>query len=131
MIHHIALTINDFDDLINFYEKVLAFNLHHRFGLDAALSKTIFDIEEKTEVVVMRLRDMELELFISNCKAQNAYSHVCLKYYNSELIYKKAQEASYRTFVKPRDGHDAYFIWDKSGNLFEIKELNEDEARLK
>lgn len=131
MIHHIALTVNQTDDIINFYKKILAFNLHHRFELDAALSKTIFDIEKDAEIFVMRLRDMELELFISDNKEQNAYSHVCIKYCKSELIYKKAQKAGYRTFIKPRDGHDAYFIWDKSGNLFEIKELNEYEARLK
>ncbi|MBN2262074.1 MAG: VOC family protein [Prolixibacteraceae bacterium] len=127
MIHHIALTVNESAEVKNFYENVLLFNVHHQFKLTSDLSNNIFGLPTETEVAVMRHHDMEFELFLSAQHETKAFSHVCLTYWKSERIYNKAKRAGYKTVVKPRNEHDTYFIWDRSGNLFEIKELVEDE----
>jgi catechol 2,3-dioxygenase-like lactoylglutathione lyase family enzyme len=125
MIHHIALTVNYTSELEAFYENVLMFNVHHRFLLAAEWSDSIFNMKGETEVVVMRHQDMEFELFMNQESEKKTFAHVCLTYWKSELIYANAQRAGYRAIIKPRQGHDTYFVWDKSGNLFEIKELED------
>jgi hypothetical protein len=41
------------------------------------------------------------------------------------MIYNKAVEFGYKTFVKRNPTNATYFIWDKSGNLYEIKETED------
>lgn len=127
MIHHIALTVTDPSEIKAFYENILMFNVQHRFALPFEWSKLIFNIENETEVVVMRHQDMEFELFLNHESEKKTFAHVCLTYWKSELIYANAQKAGYRAVIKPRQGHDTYFVWDRSGNLFEIKELEDHE----
>ncbi|MBN2807318.1 MAG: hypothetical protein JXR22_11735 [Prolixibacteraceae bacterium] len=130
MIHHLALTVNESSEVKDFYEEVLLFGVHHKFKLSRDLSKNIFGLEEDSEVFVMRHQDMEFELFINGHQEKSFFSHVCLAYWKSERIYASAIREGYRALIKPRQGHDTYFIWDKSGNLFEIKEIDDDETRF-
>jgi len=53
------------------------------------------------------------------------FSHICLAYQNAEGTYKKAVEKGYRTLIKKYPVNDTYFIWDKSGNMFEITEITQ------
>ncbi|MBN2649364.1 MAG: VOC family protein [Prolixibacteraceae bacterium] len=123
MIQHIALTINNRDELKNFYKDVFMVEIHHQFSLTRDLSRMIFNREGDFNVVVMRNDEMEFELFLTDEVEKKVFSHVCLGFKNSRQVMEKAQKAGYRTVIKPRnDGYDTYFIWDKSGNLFEIKE---------
>ncbi len=49
--------------------------------------------------------------------------HIYLEYINAENVYNNAVEQEYRAIKKPnRNGGFTYFISDKSGNIYEIKE---------
>lgn len=123
MIQHIALTINNRDELKNFYKDVFMSEMHHQFSLTPDLSRMIFNRDGNFDVAVMRTDEVEFELFLTDEIEKKVFSHACLSFENSRQIMEKAQKAGYRTVIKPRnDGYDTYFIWDKSGNLFEIKE---------
>ncbi|HKK81685.1 MAG TPA: VOC family protein [Prolixibacteraceae bacterium] len=123
MIQHIALTINNPDEITNFYKDVFMVEIHHQFSLTRDLSQMIFNREGDFDVSVMRNDEMEFELFLTDEVEKKVFSHTCLSFKNSQQIMEKAQKAGYRTVIKPRnDGCDTYFIWDKSGNLFEVKE---------
>lgn len=63
------------------------------------------------------------EIFISASKEKKVFSHVCFAYRNAEITYKKAIELGYKTFIKKNPNSKTYFIWDRSGNMFEIKEI--------
>ncbi len=123
MIHHIALTVNDFSDINNFYEDVLNLSKLYQFILSDELSQKIFSKEKGAEVYVMKKNDIQFEIFVSKQKEGKVFSHTCLTYENSEEILQKAKTNGYKVVVKPNHGKkDTYFIWDRSGNLFEIKE---------
>ncbi|HPR32260.1 MAG TPA: VOC family protein [Prolixibacteraceae bacterium] len=127
MIHHISLTIHDVDEVRNFYEDVLLCTVGHSFRLHPELSSLIFSIEGEPEVFMVRHQGITLELFLSPETERRAYSHVCLAYWKSEMIFEAALRGGYPALVKERKGHDTYFIRDKAGNLFEIKEMEDDE----
>lgn len=125
MLLHIGLTINDSDDIRNFYEEILLFKTHHTFIINELTCKTIFDLSGPAEVFVMDHHDVQLEIFICENKEKKVFSHVCLEYWKARLIYERAKELGYKAIIKSNPFHDTWFIWDKSGNMFEIKEFSE------
>jgi len=54
MLQHIALTVNDSEEIENFYEDVLLFTLKHIFSVDDELCEKLFNVPERTDVYVMR-----------------------------------------------------------------------------
>ncbi|MCF7859508.1 MAG: hypothetical protein K9N07_09360, partial [Candidatus Cloacimonetes bacterium] len=64
-----------------------------------------------------------LEIFISPQGIVNKYNHVCLSYSNRKDLISQAKEKKYKIRIIPREDFDLVFVYDKSGNIFEIKEL--------
>jgi len=125
MLKHIGITVNYPDDIDQFYQKVLMFSTVHKFNLDLALSALLFSIEESPEVFLLYNNGVELEVFVSETNEKKAYTHICLEYANADKVYSNAIELSYKAIKKPnRNGGFTYFIYDKSGNVFEVKEKN-------
>ncbi len=125
MLHHIALTLNDSKEIEKFYEEVLLFNMHRKFSVNGEVTRPIFNVEGITDVYIMNHEDLQFEIFISLKKEKKVFSHVCLTYRNSETIYNNAKKSGYIALIKKGKGHSTYFIWDKSRNMFEIKDLQE------
>jgi catechol 2,3-dioxygenase-like lactoylglutathione lyase family enzyme len=123
MLHHVALTVIDSEEIRKFYEEVLQFSLSYSFSLDSIdVLRELFSTEKQTEVYIMKRENLKLEIFIDHVKEKKRFSHICLDYLNSSQIFKYAVQLGYRTWIKKNPHHFTYFIWDKSGNLFEIKE---------
>ena len=125
MIQHIALTINDSEEIENFYENILLFSLNHKFSVNGEITRQIFNTEETVDVFMMGHHDTQYEIFVSPKKERKAFSHICLAYRKAEINYKKAIELGYKALIKKNYANNTYFIWDKSGNMFEIKEIVE------
>jgi catechol 2,3-dioxygenase-like lactoylglutathione lyase family enzyme len=125
MLQHIALTVNDSEEIENFYEDVLLFTLKHRFSVDDEVCEKLFNVPERTDVYVMRFHNAELEIFINKRKERKVFSHICLSYWKAYAIYDFAAKKGYKTILKKGTKQDTYFIWDRSGNMFEIKEITE------
>ncbi len=122
MLQHIALTVNDPEEIKDFFEKVLLFEVERKFILNTGLNQQIFNNEGEVDVYNISSHDARFEIFVSPEKEKLEYAHVCLAYKNSEDIYNKAIKSGYKTVIKENPGYDTYFIWDKSDNMFEIKE---------
>ncbi|MGE4587609.1 MAG: VOC family protein, partial [Mangrovibacterium sp.] len=61
MLHHIALTVTEPEEIRNFYEEVLLFSLRYKFSLDTVDVLThLFNTEKQTEVYVMKHQDVQL-----------------------------------------------------------------------
>ncbi len=125
MLQHIALTINDSEEIENFYEEVLLFNMKHKSSVNGEILRQIFKVEGLTDVYVMSYQEVQFEIFVSPRKEKKVFSHVCLAFLKAEITYNNAIKGGYQALIKKSEDHDTYFIWDKSGNMFEIKEITE------
>lgn len=121
MLNHVALSLTDSEEIENFYKEILLFSIDHKFTMNSLISQKIFNIKNPTDVYVMRYEDVVFEIFISMLKEKKVFSHTCLSYHNPEVIYNKANKSGYRTEIREGQDHSTWFIWDKSGNMFEIK----------
>jgi catechol 2,3-dioxygenase-like lactoylglutathione lyase family enzyme len=123
-LNHIALTVGNSAEIENFYVDILEFSLKRKFLMDAGITSKFFGIKKETDVYFMEKDDVGLEIFLYPEKGKKIFPHLCLEYPNSSIIYFKAQRRGYKTEVKINPGRsDTYFVWDKSGNMFELKEI--------
>jgi hypothetical protein len=63
-----------------------------------------------------------LELFIARQKPEQTYAHVCISLPRREETLNKAEAGGYTCYRLEREHSDLIFIFDRSGNSFEIKE---------
>ncbi|MCF8226415.1 MAG: VOC family protein [Bacteroidales bacterium] len=125
MIKHVAITVNETEEIKNFYEEVLHFVVKEKFSLNQTIARQIFDTTANVKVIKMQHPGAELEIFLSHERETRIFSHICLAYRNADHIFKKSVEQGYKAIVKENPGKNTYFIWDKSGNMFEIKFLGQ------
>ena len=118
---HIAITIDNSDEIINFYQRILGMEEVRNFVLDKSLSAKIFGVKENLPVYLMQKDDLVLEIFIYK-QNQQPVNHLCISVENREKLTKELQEKGYETIIIEREQPDLVFIKDKSGNIFEIKQ---------
>ena len=123
MFQHTGLTVNRPEEIRDFYEDVLGFELKRKFTLDQNISHKIFNEAATVDVYLMAHDDAQLEIFLSPLKEKKVFTHVCLAYAENETIYEKAVRHGYDTVVKENPGFNTYFIRDRSGNMFEVKKV--------
>jgi len=125
MIRHIGLNINEEKELKDFYEDILGFSVTEKFTVTKERCFEIFGTKKEFEVYRLEKFGLELEIFVTDTVNKPNFNHICLEYWKVGDIHEKATEAGYKTvsFLKG-NGRNAYFIWDKALNMFEIKEIN-------
>ena len=121
MLQHVAFAVNDPEEIKSFYEEVLLFVIKRIFSIDGKVSQKVFNVPGKTEVYVMSNYDAQFEIFITPKEERKVFSHVCLAYLDAEIVFNKATIMGYKAIIRNGADHNTYFIWDKSGNMFEIK----------
>ena len=122
MLQHIGLTINDNKDLENFYINILGMKKDGGFTLFPDYSRRIFNIDDETEVFLLKKDGLLLEIFIKELPVNRNYSHICIEVENMDEILRKVKENNYKNIIIEREKDNLVFISDKSDNLFEIKE---------
>jgi len=123
-LNHVAFSVNDSEEIENFYEDILGFSLQRKFLMDAGISLKFFGKEKEIDVYFMEKDDVGLEIFLYPEKGRKTFPHLCLEYPNSNTVFYKARKLGCKTEIKINPGRsDTYFIWDRSGNMFELKEL--------
>ncbi len=121
MLKHIAITVNENNDINAFYRDLLGFSETRRFTLPEELSDELFGIKESTEVVILFSDDIYLEVFLSGRKMKPAYNHICIGVQNREDLMGRAQCSGYSvTRVRRTPKQDLIFLRDSSGNSFEL-----------
>lgn len=122
-LEHIALNIANSEEIKNFYKDILVMVEVKNFELDKNLAKQFFNINRDTAVYLMQKDELFLELFVNENFINDSFSHICIEVENREDITKKALSRSYKCVRREREDFDQIFISDKSGNIFELKEL--------
>ena len=122
MLHHVGLSIIEPSEITTFYEAVLHFHLLKQFTLDSGeVLHSIFSTDRQTEVYMMEQQGLKLELFTDPEGERGRFTHLCLEYDNPEEVSDHASQLGYRRWIKKGPNRVTHFIWDKSGNMFEIK----------
>jgi catechol 2,3-dioxygenase-like lactoylglutathione lyase family enzyme len=122
MLHHVGLSIIESAEIREFYEAVLHFRRLKQFTLDSEeVLHSIFATNRQTEVCMLEQQDLKLELFIDPEEERRRFSHLCLEYDDPDEVSEHAHQLGYRRWIKKGPNRVTHFIWDKSGNLFEIK----------
>lgn len=125
MLRHIALHINQEEEIQKFYSEVLQFNEFHRFTLDSKVASAVFGIQEPVLVVRMRQFNVELELLIHSKPISNSLAHHAFEFWRMHEVFSKAEKMNYKTTrVAKENGRMAFYVDDAAGNHFELKEIN-------
>lgn len=123
-LNHIAVTIQDKEELTDFYQNILGFKLEYQYKIDSTLASTLFDIEEETEVFRYSNNNLHIELFISTKKSIPIFAHIGIDVKDRDAIFEKCNKAGYEAIrVERKDKHALIFVSDKAGNKFELKNL--------
>jgi len=120
MLQHIALEITK-NDLSDFYVTILGGKIVNHFILEAEDAWQIFAVKRAVEVHYVEIEEMVYELFIYPQSGRETFNHHCLKMENASGIFKQAQQNNYWTHLRTSKGKETYFIKDKNGNMFELK----------
>ena len=123
-LEHIALNITDSKEVIDFYQNVLGMVERKFFLLEKELAKQFFSISKDTSVYLMQKDELFLELFVVDKSYNQGFNHICVEVEKREDIVSKAQDNSYECIRRKREHFDQIFITDKSGNIFEVKNVD-------
>ncbi len=123
-LEHVALNITDSKEIVEFYKNVLGMVEIRNYTLDENLAKLFFNIHKNTSVYLMQKDELFLELFVTAKSYNQGFNHICIEVKNREDIVSKAKNNSYKCIRREREHFDQIFISDKSGNIFEIKEID-------
>jgi len=121
-LEHVALSVMDQEEVEYFYQAVLGMKMIRKFQLNLTMASDIFGIAEGPEVYLMQKDQLQLELFIARQKQEQSFAHVCISLPRREETVKKAEAGGYTCYRLEREHSDLIFIFDRSGNSFEIKE---------
>ena len=122
LLNHIALSIQNKEELTDFYQSILGFRLEYKYEIDATLSSTLFDIDKPAEVFRYSKDNLHLEFFVATEKSIPAFAHIGIDVEDREETVKECQKAGYKvTRVVRKEKYDLLFVSDKAGNKFELK----------
>ena len=120
--NHFALNICDKNEVSDFYTDILGMELVHSFEIEKSLTSAIFNIEGSFPVFLVKKGNVKIELFLFKSKNQQGFNHICIAVHDKDEVLAGAIEKGYETSVIKREKGDLVFIYDKSGNPFEIKQ---------
>ena len=119
---HIALNIQNEEELVDFYENVLGFHHINKYELGNEYAQKIFGLDTKTDVFIYSNFTMYLELFVLPEKINQGFAHICTEMEDRDIVVERCKKAGYPTVkIEREEKEDLLFIIDKSGNKFELK----------
>lgn len=119
---HIAIAVENNNEIVNFYQDILGMERVRDFILDKNMAQKIFGIKNHIPVFLMKKGKLVFEIFINKQTPNLVVNHICFSLDNRNVLIKNAQAKGYQTIIIEREQLDLVFIKDKSGNIFEIKE---------
>jgi len=121
--HHYGFAVNSENELYDFYSEILGLEIFREFTLDASLSVALFGINEELKVFQLKKEDIMFEVFIFDERKKMNLTHQCLIVNNRKEIIDKALKKDYPVLMVERPGRPLVFLSDRSGNRFEIKNI--------
>ena len=121
-LEHIALVINDPNEVERFYGDLLGMHKVKELQLNRDLSARVFGRDRETTVFQMQRNGLFVELFIAPEKHENSFRHICFSVNEREDFLEMAIQKGYEYIRISRTRSDLVFLKDGSGNMFEIIE---------
>jgi len=123
-LEHVALSITVPEDVKNFYQDIFGMSKIKGFVLNKSLANDIFGINKDTEVFLLQKDLLFFEIFVVNTTGTHNFNHLCLALDDRKSVFETAQQKGYSGIYKQRESSELFFLKDKSGNVFELKEKN-------
>ncbi len=120
-LEHIAVSIHEVEEIKDFYQEILGFKIIRKFELNQELSARLFGIEQQAEIYLMGREGIFLEIFISKTAKKEHLNHICISVNDRDDLIEKIRKNNYKFAIINRNSYDLVFIYDRSGNIFEIK----------
>ena len=126
MFGHIGITINNREDIKNFYKDILGMQEIKEFKIPAEISRKIFKLDKNTPIVTLAKENFVLELFYCQDEVTPVYNHIGIYQNNRMAFVDRVEEKGYPVHIISRENKkELIFIEDHSGNKFEISEYPE------
>lgn len=110
------------EELVDFYQNILGFQLAHQYELSEDIASQIFGLKIKTEVFIYSNGHIDLELFLFPEKTKQGFSHICINMENRKIIEEKCEKAGYPIIkIEREEKEDLLFVMDRAENKFELK----------
>ena len=122
---HMGMAISHVEDVQTFYTDLLGMNVQYEFQIPAAQMKDIFNVVYDVRVFMLKKHEIVLELFYAGetpVTAPPLFGHLCFFSNDRATLAGQARQLGYRVDVFSRPQGDLIFIFDKSGNRFEVKQ---------
>ncbi|NLC49910.1 MAG: VOC family protein [Bacteroidales bacterium] len=119
---HIALNIQQEEELVDFYEKILGFHFIRKYELSAEFANKLFGIDKKINVFIYSNFTIYLELFVFPQKINQGFAHICTEMEDRDIVADRCKKAGYPIIkIEREEKEDLLFIMDKAENKFELK----------
>ncbi|MBN2531162.1 MAG: VOC family protein [Deltaproteobacteria bacterium] len=119
---HIGIPICTQSDIEGFYIDLLGMSLQYQFEVDRDFTHLIFGISRTVPVYMLGKDDLLLELFCVENVSANPFHHVAIWVDDRAELIQRVRQKGYRIDIIPRVENELIFIFDHSGNRFEIKQ---------
>lgn len=119
-VKHIALEIVE-NDLNDFYQDILHCKVISKRILNKDDANQIFGVNNSVNIYYVKGDGFELELFVNHDSSAQQFSHICLETERANEIFQQSLKEEYRVKKRGREQSPTYFIKDRNGNIFEIK----------
>ncbi len=127
ILRHMALTCSTEEKSDKFYKNLLGLRKLAPKTLTRTLSLGIFKVDSELKVINYLDEYVHFEIFItSQCNRNiSQIGHVCLEIKNLEVFLGKCRKMDVKIVQASKGDALITFIRDYDGNLFEIKEANQ------
>ena len=125
MLRHIGIHIYDEDEIEHFYKNILRFEVVKSYPFYPEAAEKLFSTNEPVQVYRLQRFEVKLKVFVCPKPFNPGLSHLALEYWKAHELIEKAKNAGYAVIeFEKRPGKKGYFLKDKAGNIFEIKQIN-------
>ncbi len=122
-LEHIAITVGNPEEIDDFYCEILGMNRVRDFTLKRDVALELFGLDEQIEVSFLEKDGIKLEIFVTSSFDQPRVDHICISVPDRELLVEAAFAKGYEVVRIKRTEFDLVFLKDRSGNLFEMRNL--------
>ncbi len=121
---HVGLACSSEENANHFFGYLLGLPMTRRSSLPEDLAIRLFGIEERCEILYFGNDAIMFEIFLTGWAEQTPrkVSHACIEVENREELLERAATSGYEVREAPRQDESVFFLSDRDGNLFEVKE---------
>ncbi len=126
MIDHICIEVSSEERCREIFEGVLGLSVAYSFRIDEEFMGRMFGLKAECESVVYQAGDTKIEVFIrpEMGRPVPGTAHLCLSVPDRGRVLQSAEAKGLDVLHHPRNGRPLYYIRDRDGNLYEIKQDN-------